>query len=110
MPTRFNHEAAKRLRLAASLKPEVVALVTGRSVAAVFAWERGRMQPRLDVVMRMCELYGCSIDDLVIKDDPDQWMDAIRAACAASRQAQGLPPGIEDPIAIADLAELLRPT
>jgi transcriptional regulator with XRE-family HTH domain len=106
----FNHEAAKRYRIAAGFKPEHIALATGRTTGAVFAWERGRMQPRLDVLLRLAELYGCELDDLIIKDNDGERMDAIRAACEASRRAQGLPPGIEDPAAVAELAELLRPT
>jgi transcriptional regulator with XRE-family HTH domain len=93
MATRFDYEAAKRLRVAAGFKVEHIALVTNRSAAAAVAWERGRMQPRLDVVLRLAELYGCELDDLFIKDNDGERMDAIRAACEASRRAQGLPPG-----------------
>jgi transcriptional regulator with XRE-family HTH domain len=102
----FDYEAAKRYRVAAGFKHEHVALATNRSTGAVFAWESGRMQPRMPIIVRLAELYGVELDDLIVRDDDDERMEIIRAACVASRRAQGLPDQIDDD-ELADAAALL---
>ena len=35
------------------------------SDAAVYLWETGETRPKLDNLIKLAELYGCTIDDLV---------------------------------------------
>ena len=35
------------------------------SDAAVYYWENGTTSPTLDKLIKLAELYGCSLDDLV---------------------------------------------
>ena len=40
----------------------------GVTDAAVYQWETGVSLPRTDKLVRLAELYGCTVDDL-LKDD-----------------------------------------
>ena len=39
------------------------------SDAAVYFWETGKTEPRAKMLPRLAEFYGCTIEDLLSKDD-----------------------------------------
>lgn len=36
-----------------------------RSHRCIVAWEKGQWLPRLETSLRLAEIYGCSVDDLI---------------------------------------------
>ena len=43
----------------------------GVSDAAVYYWENGTTKPTVEKLIKLAELYGCSIDELLRGDDND---------------------------------------
>ena len=46
-----------------------VAEILGISQVSVWQWENGKALPRADKLPALAELYGCTIDDLIGKED-----------------------------------------
>lgn len=58
-------------RRAASLTQEDVASKLGVSRQTVGKWESGRATPELEKLINLCDLLGCSLDELVGRSEPD---------------------------------------
>lgn len=41
----------------------------GVSDAAIYMWETGQTKPRADKLVKLAEIYGCTVDDLLRGDD-----------------------------------------
>ena len=54
-------------RLAADMTQGQLAEAVGCTQKDVSRWERGVYSPRVDVLVKMAEVLGCSIDDLIKK-------------------------------------------
>lgn len=52
-------------RLRCGLTQEQVAEEFGITASAVSRWESGEMKPRADKLLRLAELYGCSVETLL---------------------------------------------
>lgn len=59
----------KASRVKAGLTAGDAAKSLGVSVQAVYQWEAGSMVPRTQRLVQLAELYGCSVDDLLRKED-----------------------------------------
>ena len=59
-------------------------------------------------LLAICEVLNCRPEDLLKAERTGPITEAARRASAHSRQAQGLPPQVEDPSALDEAAELLR--
>lgn len=57
--------AFKAKREAAGYSQEAVAATFGISHTTVCGWEKGKWLPRLETIVRIAELYGCKVDDLL---------------------------------------------
>ena len=55
----------KYARTAANLTQRQAADALGVSDAAVSQWESGLYMPRAAMLIKIAELYGCSVDDLL---------------------------------------------
>ena len=55
-----------RLKAGKTVKEVMEALNV--SDAAVYLWETGETRPKLDNLMKLAALYGCTIDDLIFDD------------------------------------------
>lgn len=53
------------LRKKAGLKQTDVARAIGVSPVAVSQWENGIFNPKFDNLLKITELYGCSLNDLL---------------------------------------------
>ena len=58
----------QRLRARDGLTQEQFALMLGVSRQAVSKWEAERAYPEMDKLLRMCDLFGCTLDELVRGD------------------------------------------
>lgn len=58
-------ETLKRLRQKSRLRQEDVATMVGVERSTVANWERGVKQPSLDTLLRLSEIFGVSLDELV---------------------------------------------
>ena len=54
-----------RAQMAASMTQEQMATALGCSQKDVSGWERGVHSPRVDVLIKMADVLGCRIDDLI---------------------------------------------
>ncbi len=90
---RFDTERLRSLRLLADLKYEPVAFAIRRSTESVRSYEAGRSFPSVEVLIRMCEFFGCEPGDLVVRvpeaDDgsEDELEEELEDETAMSLQA-----------------------
>lgn len=54
-------------RLAAGMTQGQLAEAVGCTQKDISRWERGVYSPRVDVLVKMAEVLGCSIDELIKK-------------------------------------------
>ena len=59
----------KACRLKAELTVMDVAQVMGVSDTCVYMWEKGRTTPRPDKLLKLAQLYSCSVEELLRKEE-----------------------------------------
>ena len=81
-------ERLKELRRARGLTQRDMARRFGISDVSYGDWERGRTEPSIDNIMRLCELFGCTSDSL-IGLAPLKIVDAsdVKAKCEKAKGA-----------------------
>lgn len=81
------------LRATHSMTQEQLAMLLGVSRQSVTKWEAERSYPEMDKLLKMCQIFECSLDDLVQGDLTRQApTDAAGAKARAMRAAAGGPP------------------
>lgn len=60
----------RQARLKSGLSVREVMAVTGVSDAAVYQWETEVTTPRPKMLIRLAKLYGCTVDELLSADNP----------------------------------------
>lgn len=61
-------EAIRRLREANGYSQLEFAMALGVTQGAVSHWETGRRKPDIDDLVRIAQLFHCTIDDLIKED------------------------------------------
>lgn len=61
----FSGQRLRDARSAAGLKPEQLAVKIDRSVYSIHEYERGRVTPPVDVLVRICVALGRRLDDFL---------------------------------------------
>lgn len=61
----------RQARLNAGLSVREVMAALSVSDAAVYQWETGVTAPRAQMLVKLSELYCCSVDDLLRPDEQD---------------------------------------
>lgn len=56
----------KALRVNADLTQEKAAQLIGVRKETLTNWEKYKTFPKIDVLQKMCEVYGCTLDDVFI--------------------------------------------
>lgn len=56
------------LRSSRNLTQERLAMLLGVSRQAISKWESGKAYPEMDKLLVICDVFGCSLDDLVMGD------------------------------------------
>lgn len=56
------------LRATHHMTQEQLAMLLGVSRQSVTKWESGKSNPEMDKLLKMCEIFGCTLDDLVCGD------------------------------------------
>lgn len=64
----FNGQRLRDARIAAHLRPEQLALIVGRSVFTVHAYERGDIHPPINVLAQVAQVLGRSVDDFLAEE------------------------------------------
>ena len=72
------------LRQEHNMTQEQFAMLMGVSRQSVTKWESGKSYPEMDKLMKMCDLFECSLDDLVKGDLTQQSAAPGKAFSAAS--------------------------
>ena len=57
--------AFKNARIKAHLTQQEAADKIGVHQTAIAAWETGRARPRAAKLMKVCEIYGCTLEELL---------------------------------------------
>ena len=52
------------MRINAELNQKYVAKAVGVDPATLRTWEKKTVSPTFDQIMKLCNLYGCTVDDL----------------------------------------------
>lgn len=56
------------LRAQRNMPQEQLAMLLGVSRQAISKWESGKAYPEMDKLLMICDLFGCTLDDLVLGD------------------------------------------
>ncbi len=64
----FDGQRLRDARIAANLRPEQLALLAGRSVFTIHAYERGTIHPPINVLAQVAEQLGRTLDDFLTED------------------------------------------
>lgn len=59
-----------RLRAERNMTQEQLAMLMGVSRQAISKWESARAYPEMDKLVRLCDVFGCDLDELVRGDIP----------------------------------------
>ena len=59
----------KECRLMAEMTVMDVAYIMGVSDTCVYMWEKGKTTPRPEKLLKLAQLYSCSVEDLLRKED-----------------------------------------
>lgn len=62
-------KAMKEMRLKKNFTQEYIAEYMNVSVPTVSRWESGEFLPRADKLIKLAEVYGCSVTDLLKNTD-----------------------------------------
>jgi transcriptional regulator with XRE-family HTH domain len=63
----------KRLMRKAKIDAYELASILGlRSTTNVYAWTQGRVVPNADSLIKLSSIFGCSVDDILIKEIEDE--------------------------------------
>lgn len=73
------------LRMSRSMTQEQLAMLLGVSRQSVTKWESGKSTPEMDKLLKLCEIFSCTLDELVCGD-------------LTSREAQNIPPASSAPV------------
>lgn len=63
-------------RYEAGLEAQDVANVLGVSVQTVYNWEGGRYNPEASKLLKIAEMYGCTVEELLRPDVPPACVEA----------------------------------
>ncbi len=86
-------ENLQYLRATHSMTQEQLAMLLGVSRQSVTKWEAERSYPEMDKLLKMCQIFECSLDDLVQGDLTGQPpTGSARAKAQAMRASAGAPP------------------
>ena len=55
-------------RVKAGLTQESLSKILGISRSAVAMWETGKSKPRADMLLKLAEIFGCTVDELLRSD------------------------------------------
>lgn len=58
----------QHLRATRNLTQEQLAMLLGVSRQSVSKWEAERAYPEMDKLLKLCDLFGCTLDELVSGD------------------------------------------
>lgn len=58
----------QHLRAERNMTQEQLAMLLGVSRQSVTKWEAEKSQPEMDKLLKMCEIFDCTLDDLVCGD------------------------------------------
>lgn len=67
------------LRASRNMTQEQLAMLLGVSRQSVTKWESERSYPEMDKLLKMCQLFDCTLDDLVQGDLTDRQADPVTA-------------------------------
>lgn len=77
------------LRAQRNITQEQLAILLGVPRQSISAWESERSYPEMDKLLMICDLFGCTLDDLVLGD--------VRAPGNTTQKPQSEEPGSHDP-------------
>ena len=68
------------LRASQNMTQEQLAMMLGVSRQSVTKWESERSYPEMDKLLKLCQVFDCTLDDLVQGDLTDRQPDPAAAA------------------------------
>ena len=80
------------LRAQRNFTQERLAMLLGVSRQAISKWESGKAYPEMDKLLMICDLFGCTLDDLVLGSSHALCLLGIRKALSRNG-IQGLQVG-----------------
>ena len=67
--------AIKKFRESRKMTQQDLAAYLGVSRSSVAAWETGLAYPRVEILIKLSELFGCTIDELVKGEKENETSD-----------------------------------
>lgn len=75
----------QHLRATRNMTQEQLAMLIGVSRQSVSKWEAEKSYPEMDKLLKICELFGCSLDDLVSGDLTSRPADPSQSVATSTR-------------------------
>lgn len=72
------------LRAVNNMTQEQLAMLLGVSRQSVTKWESGKSSPEMDKLLKMCQIFDCTLDELVQGDLTDREAARTLARCAST--------------------------
>ena len=85
------------LRSERNLTQERLAMLLGVSRQSISKWESGKAYPELDKLTVICDLFGCTLDDLVMGDVSESRRGTANISGPGRSEANGSSSGISCP-------------
>ncbi len=73
------------LRAQRNMTQEQLAMLLGVSRQAISKWESEKAYPEMDKLLMICDLFGCTLDDLVLGDVSASVNVGAAARCGGER-------------------------
>lgn len=71
-PTMSFRENLQHLRATRGMSQEQLAMLVGVSRQSVTKWESEKSYPEMDKLLKLCQIFECTLDDLVTGDWTDR--------------------------------------
>ena len=62
----------RAMREKKDMSQQAVALEIGVERSTVAKWESGKSRPRAELLPKLAKLFGCSIEELLVPDEPEK--------------------------------------
>lgn len=76
----------QHLRATRNMTQEQLAMLLGVSRQSVTKWEAEKSYPEMDKLLKICQIFECSLDDLVQGDLTGRVLDSNESAIPLGRQ------------------------
>jgi transcriptional regulator with XRE-family HTH domain len=103
----FDNVFLRQRREELGLRREAIALAVKRGAETVANWENARATPGIHLLLPLCEVLRCRVEDL-LRERPDEIPALAKEGARRSTKRSGVPEKVENPATLDAVAALMR--